>query len=217
MQTIVQWRMLALSCSWCCIMTQTSAISISRLFQDREASSGCAFVTAPPQSLLLFLPRTHPVFITVVFSHCGPLYCAQVGLAELCLCQHKAWLYSLLEWQVDKMVMTIGLAHSPKVLRTVFKFYKKWYNVHTERGRHTHSHKMFLRPLLQIARRAKLEGQSQGQTQCKVSHDISSLCFLKKRKPFFKLQDFWLRHAMWYRIRCKNWRPTVRIYEMYHA
>lgn len=160
-ETIVQWRMLALSCSWCCIMTQTSAISISRLFQDREASSGCVFCT--PWSLLSFLPTTHPVFITVVFSRCGPLHCMQVGLAELCLCQHKASLYSLLEWQVDKMVMTIGLADSPKVLRTVFKFYKKWYNVCTERGSHTHSHKMFLGPLLQIARRAKLEGQSQGR------------------------------------------------------
>lgn len=74
------------------------------------------------------------------------------------------------------MVMTIGLADLPKVLRTVFKFYKKWYNVHNERGSHSHSHKMFLGPLLQVARRVKLKGQSQGQTQCKVSHDISSLC-----------------------------------------
>lgn len=81
------------------------------------------------------------------------------------------------------MVMTIGLADSPKVLRTVFKFYKKWYNVHTERGSHTHSHKIFLGPLLQIARRVKLEGQSRGRLI--VRHLMTfHLYVLKKENPF---------------------------------
>lgn len=91
--------------------------------------------------------------------------------------------------------MIIGLADSPKELRTVFKFYKKWYKVHTERDNHTHSHTMFLGPLLQIARKEKLEGQSQGQTQYKVYHDISSLCFKKKKTPF-QVARFLTWHAM---------------------